>query len=96
MVLIFDNEGWLDSLAVDFRKHSFDVADSRAPRHVVSVWPGLIQVLEVERADPTFQLFKALDRIQARAEPVAGVGTGSNPFAASLACLQYRIRVPVV
>ena len=50
----------------------------------------------MELDDPALQLLETFDRVQARPHPMARVGTGADPLAATLTELQHCVGIPIV
>ena len=73
MVFVLDGKHRLDALAMNFGEHSLHVAHAGTPGYVMVAFWIVDQILEMERDDAAFQFFQAFERVQARADPMAGV-----------------------
>jgi len=99
VVLVFDGEAALKTLTCDFLQHQPGLAHTGAPGDIVGAADAeFVEVFEVEASDSadSAERLDRLERIDPRTRPVARIGAGADPFAATLAHLQHGLVVPVV
>jgi len=96
VVFVLDAEGAPEALAFEFGHRAFDIGDPSAPGHVVCAGALLGEVFEMEADDSALEFLEALDRVEAGANPMAGVGAGPEQRAAALDGLEDGVGIPVV
>jgi hypothetical protein len=93
---VFDAEVALPFLPVHFLQNPADIARARAPRDALRRrLAELVDILQVERHDVTFQLLQRFDRLEPRTDPVPRVAAGADPRSSVPHHLQRSLRVVI-
>ncbi len=94
MVLVFDGEIALEALGFEFFEYGRHIRDPGSVRHVMRLQAQLVQIFQVAADDAAFQNTQTVDRLEAGAEPVAGVRAHADPPVAVFDQREDVIKVP--